>query len=328
MLKKCSAVLLCLTMAVGLSACSNKSQESKPDQSSVSVTSAGEESETAESAAQAEAPKDGKLKVSVTFNAMKEFVTAVGKDKVDVSTIIPDGMEPHDFEPKAQDIAGLSTAQVFVYSGLGMEAWAEEAAKAADNANLITVEASKGADPIKNTDQGEIEEHGQYDPHIWLSLKGAELETKNIKDALVQADPSNKEYYETNCTDFVSQLETLFNEYNEKFQSTGKKSFVTGHAAFGYLCRDFGLEQNSVEDTFAEGEPSAQQLTDLVAYCRENKVTTVFAEEMASPEVSQTLANEVGAKVETIYTIESNEDNLPYLERVSDNLAKIYESLK
>lgn len=328
MLKKCSAVLLCLIMAVSLSACGNKNQESKSDEGSVPATSAVQESEPAESTAQTEAPEQGKIKVSVTFNAMKEFVTAVGKDKVDVATIIPDGMKPHDFEPKAQDIAGLSTAQVFVYSGLGMEAWAEEAIKAADNAELITVEASKGADPIENTDQEEIEEHGQYDPHIWLSLKGAELEVKNIKDALVQADPSNKDYYETNCNDFVSQLETLFNEYNEKFQSTEKKSFVTGHAAFGYLCRDFGLEQNSVEDTFAEGEPSAQQLTELVAYCKENKVTTVFAEEMASPEVSQTLANEVGAKVETIYTIESNEDDLTYLERVTDNLAKIYDSLK
>lgn len=62
-----------------------------------------------------------KLKVSVTFDAIKEFVAAVGKDKVIVSTIIPVGVEPHDFEPKAQDLAALSVAQVFVYNGLGME---------------------------------------------------------------------------------------------------------------------------------------------------------------------------------------------------------------
>lgn len=319
MLKRWAVMLLCLITVVGFSACSsNDNQADKAKESSTPISSSE----------QTNKPEESKIKVSVTFDAMKEFVAAVGKDKVEISTIIPGGMEPHDFEPKAQDLVGLSTARVFVYSGLGMEAWAEEAIKAANNANLIAVEASKGAAAIKNTDPEEIEEHGQYDPHIWLSLKGAELEVKNIKDALVQADPSNKDYYEKNCDDFVSQLENLYNEYNGKFQSVKKKSFVTGHAAFGYLCRDFGLEQNSVEDTFAEGEPSAQQLTELVKYCRENKVNTIFAEEMASPDVSKTLANEVGANVETIYTIESSEDDMTYLERVSDNLSKIYDSLK
>ena len=75
------------------------------------------------------------------------------------------------------------------------------------------------------------------------------------------------------------------------------------------------------------GEPSAQQLAQLVEYCRENNVTTIFAEEMASPEVSETLANEVGAKVEVIYTIENPQDNMTYLERMESNLSKIYVSL-
>jgi zinc transport system substrate-binding protein len=160
-----------------------------------------------------------------------------------------------------------------------------------------------------------------------MSLKGAEIEAKNIKDGLVKADPSNREYYEKNCGDFVSKLESLYAEYDKKFKSVSKKSFVTGHAAFGYLCRDFGLEQNSVEDVYAEGEPSAQQLAELVKYCKKNKVTTVFVEQMASPEISKTLAKEVGAKTETIYTLESTEDGKPYLERMENNLSKIYESL-
>ncbi len=83
----------------------------------------------------------------------------------------------------------------------------------------------------------------------------------------------------------------------------------------------------SVEGVFAEGEPSAQQLAELVEYCRSNNVTTVFAEEIASPEVSNTLASEVGSKVETICTVESAEDGKTYLERMEDNLSKIYDTL-
>lgn len=314
MMKKWAAMLLCLITVVSLSACGSTNQ-------------ANAQASTPKDNGQSSAQDTGKLLVSVTFDAMKEFVEAVGQDKVEISTIIPAGTEPHDFEPKAQDLVGLSTAQVFVYNGLGMEVWVDKAVSAANNADLVTVEASKGADAIENTDPGEIEEHGQYDPHLWISLKGAELEVKNIKDGLIQADPANKDFYETNCDDFVAQLESLYKEYNEKFQSADKKSFVTGHAAFGYLCRDFGLKQNSVEDVFAEGEPTAQQLSELVEYCKANNVTTIFAEEMASPDVSKTLANEVGAKVETIYTIESAEDGMTYLERMQSNLTKIYESL-
>ena len=299
MQKKWIALLLCLAAVLSLTAC-------------------GASGKTSE---------DEKLKVYVSFNVLKEFAQTVGGDKVEVTAVIPDGTEPHDFEPKAQDLAGMSTAQVFVYNGLDMEAWAEDAVAAADNKDLIVVEASDGVTPISNTEEDEIQEHGQYDPHVWLSLKGAETEVTNIKDALVRADPDNKEYYETNCSEYIAKLEALYTRYSEKFGSTEKKSFVTGHAAFAYLCRDFGLEQNSVEDVFAEGEPSAKQLTELVDYCRENGVTTIFAEEMASPDISETLAREVGASVETIYTMESAEDDKSYLERMEDNLEKIYLSL-
>ncbi len=283
------------------------------------------------SGAQAAAAETGKMNVTVTFNAIMEFAKAVGGDRVDITTIIPDGTEPHDFEPKAQDLAALSDSKVFVYNGLGMEGWVEEVIAAVNNEALIVVDASVGAELIGNTEEepeeGYSRERGLYDPHLWLSLKSAQIQAGNIKAAFSAADPANAEYYEANYQGFAAQLQTLFDEYLVKFGTVAKKNFVTGHAAFGYLCRDFGLTQNSVEDMFAEGEPSAQQLAELVDYCRANGVTTIFAEKMASPEISETLANEVGANVITIYTIESAEDGLSYLERMEKNLNAIYLSL-
>lgn len=266
----------------------------------------------------------GKVKVCVTFNAMKEFTEAVGRDKVEITTLIPDGTEPHDFELKPRDMIAISTAKVLVYNGMDMEQWVDDAVEAAGNKGLITVEASKGVEPIKNEDK---DARAQYDPHVWISIKGAEIEVKNIKDALVKADPQNSAFYEENCSDFVGQLEKLFNQYEPKFRALGKKDFVTGHAAFAYFCRDFGLYQNSVEDVFAEGEPSAQRLNELIDFCKRRGVKTVFVEEMVSPAVSQTLADSVGADVKTIYTFESNEGNKSYLQRMKENVSAIYESL-
>lgn len=336
MLKKWLVLLLCLIVVMGFTSC-------KSDNNNEELNNTIDTSENLSE----NIPEEVKLKVSVSFDAMKEFVQAIGKDKVEISRIIPAGADSHDFEPKAQDIISMSNADIFVYNGLGMEGWAEDAIFAADNHDLIVVDSSEGADVIeRNTasdehehnDEHEHEEdhahddehghsHGKYDPHLWLGLKGAQTQIKNIKDALVQADPSNKEYYEQNYNDYNSQLEDLYNEYSSKFEGLENRTFVTGHAAFGYLCRDFDLIQNSVRDIFAEGEPSAQQLTQLVEYCRENNITTIFTEEMVSPEVSETLANEIGAKVEIIYTIENPQDNMTYLERMESNLSNIFESL-
>ena len=278
---------------------------------------------TGTDAAQAE-----KIPVSVSFDAMREFVEAVGGDKVQVSVIIPDGTEPHEFEPKADDLKGLHEARLFVINGLGMEPWAEAAAEAANNEKLVVVKASEGIEAIDNTDEDEIKEHGAQDPHSWLSLQNAKIEVTNIKEALSKADPQNSSYYAERYAAYVEKLDALQREYQSKFQQTEKKDFVTGHAAFAYLCRDFGLRQNSVEDVFAEGEPNPAQLAKLVDYCREHRVHTIFAEEMASPEVSRTLAREVQADVKTIYTMESHEEHKDYLERMQEDLDQIYESLK
>lgn len=303
MLKKltAAAAMLGLLAAFSLSACSGQGQQK---------------------------PAEGKMQVTVSFNAMKEFTEAVGGDKVQVTTIIPDGTEPHDFEPKAGDITSLAKSGVFVINGLGMESWAAQAVSAAANASLVEVDASKGAESIKSANAGEAKERGQYDPHLWLSLKGAEIEVKNIKDGLCKADPANSDYYQKNCDSYVAKLENLYQDYKAKFSTDKKKNFVTGHAAFAYLCRDFGLEQNSVEDVFADGEPSAKKLSELVDYCRKNDVKTVFVEEMVSPAVSRTLAEQVGAKAVSIYTMEGSEDNLNYLDRAKANLEKIDASLK
>lgn len=127
-----------------------------------------------------------KLQVVVSFNPLKEFAEAVGKDKIEVTTVIPEGVEPHDFEPKIKDMKSISDADLFVYSGFGMEGWASKTLSAIDNKNLVVVNSSLGVNPIKSQDD-EVQEHGQYDPHIWLSLKDAKIQTKNIKDEIGRA---------------------------------------------------------------------------------------------------------------------------------------------
>jgi zinc transport system substrate-binding protein len=313
MFKKIITALVLMIVSIGFAACSNTNGEDKSTLNKESVGSS--------------------ISVVVSFNPLKEFAEAVGGDKIQVKVVVPDGTEPHDFEPKPRDMENISKAKVFVYNGLGMEGWTEKTLKAIDSKSLVVVDASKGAELIKSEEHEEEEkeedhEHGEYDPHIWLSLKEAKTQARNIKDALVEVDGSNKEYYEKNYAAFLEKLDGLYSEYKSKFDILANKNFVTGHAAFAYLCRDFGLKQSSVESVFAEGEPTPQKMKQLIDFSKANGIKVIFMEEMASPEVSKTIATEIGARVEKIYTIESKEDNKDYIQSMKTNLEKIYTSLK
>lgn len=267
----------------------------------------------------AESTKE-KINVTVSIYPLKEYAEAIAGDKAEVTCMVPDNVEPHDYDPKAKELSALSKSDIFVYSGLGMENWLDKVDDITGDSKVLKVDSSTGIETRT--------EENAVDPHIWLSLKNAKIQSENIKNALVQADSENKDYYEENYEKFKGELEDLYNEYKTKFDSLSKKNFITGHAAFGYLCRDFGLTQKSVENLFGEGEPTPGQLKELVNFCKENNIKTVFSESLASPKVSETLANEVGAEVVPIYTLESKEDDKSYIEAMRYDLEQIYKCME
>lgn len=306
--------------------------------------------------------KGERLRVGVTINPLKDFAEAIGGDKVDVFSIIPDGSDAHNFDPKPKDLNELVKSDIFIYNGLGMEEWIDSVLTTVEGKDIKIVEASNGVDEIILSDEDSHEhateeseeeddhdhehaeeseehseeeddhdhdhDHGGVDPHTWLSLSNAVIEAENIKNAFCEADPENKDYYEENFENLKKEFNSLYEEYLPKFNELTNKDFVTGHAAFGYLCRDFGLTQNSIADVFGEGELTPKNLEALINYCKENGVKTIFSESTASEKEAETLAKEVGAKVVKIYSLETKEDNMTYLEGMRYNLETIYNSLK
>jgi len=277
------------------------------------------------------AAPDKPLSVVVTFDALYEFASAVGGGRMSISQIIPNGADAHRFEPAARDFTALNHADVFIMSGLGFEPWAQSAVNAAGHDGLIVVDASGEVEPITVSNEhcceGASCNNGSYDPHIWLSLTNAAIMTENITAAFIRADPDGANYFAKNRDAFISALEDLFQEYYDRFSALENRTIVTSHAIFAYLCRDFGLYQVSISGVFAAGEPTARALSELVEFCRQNNITTVLTEYLKSPLVAETLANEIGGTVKTIFTIESAEAGMSYLDRMAVNLAVIYESL-
>lgn len=275
------------------------------------------------------------LRVGVTISPLKYFAETIGGEKVEVFSIIPDGSDAHTFDPKPKDLNNLVNSDMFIYNGLGMEEWIDSVLTTIDSEKVKIVEASNGVNEISieeehnhEEDEDHSHDHGGIDPHTWLSLSDAIIEAENIKNALVEIDPENKDYYEENFETLKKYFTDLKSEYEDKFNELTNKDFVTGHAAFAYLCRDFGLTQKSIADVFGEGELTAKNLEELINYCKENNVKVIFSESTASEKEAETLAKEVNAEVVKIYSLETKEDDMNYLEGMRYNLETIYNSLK
>ena len=260
-----------------------------------------------------------KVNVTVSISPIKEFTELIGGDKVKVTSLIADNVEPHDVDLKPRDFEKLTKSELFIYKGLGMEDWLEQVKEQISEDKIKYVDTSENGNPIK-TD-------GKTDPHQWLSLKEAINQCNNIKNALEEVDPKNKTYYEENYEKVKTDFEELYNEYLPKFQSLEHKNFVTSHEAFGYLCRDFGLEQQALNDLFGEGELTAKKIEDLVKYCNDNGVTTIFSEEEDSQKEANTLAKEINGEVKPLYTLETKVEGKSYLEVMKINLEEIYDSM-
>ena len=263
--------------------------------------------------------ENGKVEVTVSISPIKEFTELIGGDKIEVTSLVPDNAEPHDIDLKPRDFEKLTKSKLFIYNGLGMEDWLDEVKEQISEDKIKYVDTSENGNVIK-TD-------GKIDPHQWLSLKEAINQCNNIKLALSEVDPNNKDYYEENYEKVKNDFEELYNEYLPKFQSLEHKNFVTSHEAFGYLCRDFGLKQQALNDLFGEGELTAKKIEDLVKYCDDNGVNTIFSEEEDSQKEAQTLANEINGEVKPLYTLETKVEGKSYLEVMKINLEEIYESM-
>lgn len=266
-----------------------------------------------------------KLNVMASFYPMYDFATKVGGDKVEVTNMVPAGTEPHDWEPAATDVKNLEAADVFIYNGAGMEHWTEDVLGALDNKELKVVEASRGLTLLegKEEDEEETEDSSSdsdasdestdseitYDPHVWLDPLNAKAEMENIKNAFVEADPDNKDYYEQNYETYAEKFDQLDKEYKDGLADTKSKDLITSHEAFGYLCQAYGLNQVGIEGLSPDSEPDASRMNEIIKFAKENNVKTIFFEELVSPKVSETIADEIGAKTAVLNPLEGLTDD-------------------
>ncbi|SNX53292.1 metal ABC transporter substrate-binding protein [Thermoanaerobacterium sp. RBIITD] len=269
------------------------------------------------------AKKPQKSIVYASFYPIYDLTKKIGGDKINVNNIIPPGVEPHDWEPTTKQVADISKASLVIYLGLGMDSWISKIEASTSGPKFI--EVSKDINTIK---QGNT-----INPHVWLSPKESLILAKNIKDALVTNDNKNKDYYEKNYEGLKKTLTQLDNEYVSRLKNTKLKTFVVYHSAFDYIARDYGLKQVSVVGMSEEAEASPAKIADVIKLVKENNLKYIFTEPLTSPKPIQTIANESGAKILPLNTIEGlTKDEMnkgyDYISLMNQNIENLVKALE
>ncbi|MEO1769312.1 metal ABC transporter substrate-binding protein [Candidatus Enterococcus ferrettii] len=280
--------------------------------------------------------KNDKLQVMTTFYPMYEFTKEVVGDKGDVKLLIPAGTEPHDYEPSAKDLAKIAESDVFVYNSPELETWVKNLTDTVDTNKTAIVEASKGISLMEGSEEEGEEEHDHshvLDPHVWLDPVLAIKEVETIRDDLSKKYPDDKDAFEKNAANYIKKLQDLDQKYQTAFTDASNKTFVTQHAAFGYLAKQYGLTQEAIAGVSPDQEPSPARLSELKHYVDDNHVSVIYFEENASSKVAETLSQETGVKLEVLNPLESltnqqMKDGESYLTVMEENLAALKESIK
>ncbi|CAH1194872.1 High-affinity zinc uptake system binding-protein ZnuA [Paenibacillus allorhizoplanae] len=279
---------------------------------------------------------DGKLDVVTSFYPMYEFTKQVAGEHANVIALIPVGSEPHDWEPSAKDMKKVKEADVFIYNGI-VEGWAEQALQSTANTKRVVVEASNGIDLIEGLHQEEEEEEEEghsheLDPHVWLSPVLAQREVEAIAQGLIAVDPTHKDDYRNNADRYIAKLKALDGTFREALASVKHKEFVTQHAAFGYLAKEYGLTQVPIAGLSPEEEPAPDKMADIIEFVKEKQVKTIFFETLVDPKVATTIAKEINAHTDVLnplegLTAEDKKNNLDYISIMTNNLHALKKAL-
>ena len=175
--------------------------------------------------------------------------------------------------------------------------------------------------------------HGEFDPHTWLSPKNGLAQAKVIAEKLSQVDPTNKDYYMDNYQKIEDELNAMIDEYSKKFEEASNKNFLVNHKAFSYIARDFNLNQIALTSLTSTDDTDAKTLKEAAEKAKELNINTIFYEMAGSDKSAKTLADEIGAQTKPLNTLElaTDEDldnNKSYQELIRYNLEEIYKSLE
>ena len=253
---------------------------------------------------------EGKLKVVATLFPHYDFARTIGGDRANVIKLLPNVGESHTYDPSVKDIAEISTADIFLYTGEHMEAWAGEIIESLDSDNVCVVDLSKGIELMSINEEDshnhtkEDSHSHDFDAHIWTSPTNAEIMVDTILEAFCAADSENEDYYRHNADALKKELRELDNTLTELSASyDGRTLYFGGRFAFLYMFHQYGFNYRTpYRGCGEESEPGIKVISDIVSEMKGFSTEYIFCEEMSEGKIAKSIAEETGAKLLVLHS--------------------------
>lgn len=214
------------------------------------------------------------------FYPLQYAAEQIGGDGVDVTNLTPPGVEPHDLELTAAQVAEIAKADVVLYVK-GFQPAVDEAI--AQQAPDRAIDVSAGLPML-----------GQ-DPHVWLDPTNMATIGTQVADALIRATPSQSAMLGHAGDKFGASMLTLGDAYSKGLATCASRDLVVSHEAFAYLADAYGLTQIGISGLSPDAEPSPARMKEVADLVTSKGITTVYYETLVDPKVAQTIADETGA---------------------------------
>ncbi len=265
---------------------------------------------------------EGKLSiVCVSFPEYDWTRQIVGSsDSAEITYLLGSGIDLHNYQPSAKDIMTISDCDIFIYVGGESDSWAKDALKEVNSKNTKVIklmdvlgqnvkeeEHKEGMEPEE--EDGHHDEP-EYDEHVWLSLKNAEVICNEICDVLCEKDSANADTYRENLRSYTEKLDALDAEYSEMADSAETKTILFGDRfPFRYLCDDYDIDYYAAfAGCSAETAASFETVAKLSEKLNEKKLDTVFIIENSDDSIARSIisnSGRSGVSIETLNSIQS-----------------------
>ncbi|MBP3040796.1 zinc ABC transporter substrate-binding protein [Bacillaceae bacterium Marseille-Q3522] len=280
-----------------------------------------------------------KLIVYTTIFPLEDFTKKIGGEFVEVHSVYPPNVEPHSYEPTIRTMTEIADSDLFIYSGAGVEGFAEKAEQSLENENVTIIKAAEGIELLQghvhvhegeethdehglesedsheehaqseqgqeNEDAHDEHDHGDFDPHVWLDPVRAITIAENIKNALVNANPEAADQFAVNFEQLKNELLTLDKEFADTISKAKTKYMLVSHAAYGYWQDRYGVEQIAISGLSPSQEPSQKQLTEIIAEAETHDLHYVIFDQNVESKVAEVIRNNINAEAVTLNNLES-----------------------
>ncbi len=275
------------------------------------------------------------LHVAATTTIVADVVANIGGDRIILTTLLPIGADPHNFEPTPADAAKLSHAEIIFLNGMHLESALEPLITgAAKHARIVEVSAGIHAAEPEGHDHHD-HDHNGLDPHVWTDPHNIRVWISNIVRTLIELDPDGAEIYRLNGERYDDQLLTLDEWIREQIELIPRnhRVLVTDHLIFGYFAERYDFTQIGaiIPGYSTLSEPSARELATLEDAIGTHHVKAIFVGNTVNPTLARRVAEDTGTKLITIYTgaLTGPDGGAPtYLDYMRSNVTAIVNGLK